>query len=277
VHLSLFRAQKIFLMGPHMLEPRTIIWWSGGAPSAIVARMVTREVSEAIIARCETANEDPDNYRFEADVMARLGRSVTLLRSEKYASVWDVWQKRRYMAGRYGGVCTVEMKIGPRLERPEIARTGRPTISWAGYGKSNIAARRMLAEALWRERCADLSFDPDRPPHLFSGQIDGVRRRYERMAARALEFSAAAAIEHLRWVLGVMSFDVSTDGTPYPVTVGPEESRRLSPTVIDGICSCYEKTHASGWSVAVTRMAGGEHGDGGTRDDGDKRPGEAQV
>lgn len=94
---------------------RTLIWWSTGAASAVMARLTLLDDPEAIIARCETSNEDPDNYRFEADVMRRLNRSVTLLKSEKYDSVWDVWQRRRYMAGVDGAICTVEMKIAPRL------------------------------------------------------------------------------------------------------------------------------------------------------------------
>jgi hypothetical protein len=101
-------------------DPRTIVWWSTGAASAVTARLILRENPAAIIARCETANEDPDNYRFEADVMRRLDRSVTLLKSEMYASVWDVWQGERYMAGIDGAPCTREMKIKPRLafQRP---------------------------------------------------------------------------------------------------------------------------------------------------------------
>lgn len=80
-----------------------------------MARMVLQDDPEAIIARCETNNEDPDNYRFEADVMRRLNRSVTLLQSEKYHSVPDVWRGERYMAGNEGAPCTREMKITPRI------------------------------------------------------------------------------------------------------------------------------------------------------------------
>ncbi|RJP45485.1 hypothetical protein C4587_00900 [Candidatus Parcubacteria bacterium] len=102
------------------MRQRTIIWWSTGAASAVAARIILREQPEAVIARCETSNEDPDNYRFEADVMRLLNRSVTVLKSEKYESVWDVWQKRRFIAGIDGAPCTVEMKIAPRLtfQRP---------------------------------------------------------------------------------------------------------------------------------------------------------------
>ncbi|WP_276200350.1 hypothetical protein [Chelatococcus sp. XZ-Ab1] len=100
---------------------RTIIWWSTGAASFVVAQIVLSENKEAIIARCETSNEDPDNYRFEADAMRHLNRQPTILRSERYGSVWDVWHKRRYMNGIDGAPCTVEMKVAPRLafQRPD--------------------------------------------------------------------------------------------------------------------------------------------------------------
>ena len=70
---------------------------------------------DGMIVRCETSNEDPDNYRFEADIMRLLKRSMTLLKSDEYENVWDVWQKRRYMSGIAGAPCTAAMKIAPRL------------------------------------------------------------------------------------------------------------------------------------------------------------------
>lgn len=100
-----------------MSEPRTIVWFSTGAASAIAARMVP----EAILVRCETGAEDEDNHRFEADVCRWLGRTVTVLQSETYASVREVWEKRRYMSGNAGAPCTGEMKLRPRLafQRPD--------------------------------------------------------------------------------------------------------------------------------------------------------------
>jgi hypothetical protein len=100
---------------------RTLIWWSTGAASFVAAQMTLRENANAIIARCETNNEDPDNYRFEADAMRRLNAKVTLLKSEEYESVWDVWERRRYMAGVSGAPCTGEMKVAPRVafQRPD--------------------------------------------------------------------------------------------------------------------------------------------------------------
>jgi hypothetical protein len=100
---------------------RTLIWWSTGAASAVMAQLMLWRNPAAIIVRCETSNEDPDNYRFEADIMRLLNRTMTLLKSDEYENVWDVWQKRRYMSGVDGAPCTAEMKIKPRLEfqRPD--------------------------------------------------------------------------------------------------------------------------------------------------------------
>lgn len=97
------------------MNKRHLLWWSTGAASAVMCRIYLRDEPESIIVRCETNNEDPDNYRFEADVMRWLNRSVTLLKSDDYDSVWDVWQKRRYMSGINGAPCTAAMKIAPRL------------------------------------------------------------------------------------------------------------------------------------------------------------------
>ena len=100
---------------------RTLLWWSTGAASFVAAQLALRETPNAILVRCETNNEDPDNYRFEADAIQRLNRPITLLRSDEYENVWDVWQKRRYMAGIKGAPCTSEMKVAPRLafQRPD--------------------------------------------------------------------------------------------------------------------------------------------------------------
>lgn len=109
------------MRGKAMSSHRTLIWWSTGAASFVAAQLMLREASDALVVRCETNNEDPDNYRFEADAMRRLNTTVTLIQSEEYADVWDVWQKRRYMAGINGAPCTAEMKIAPRLtfQRPD--------------------------------------------------------------------------------------------------------------------------------------------------------------
>jgi len=95
--------------------PRTLIWFSTGAASYAAAKIALRSHPDAILVRCETSNEDADNYRFEADAERALSRKVTILQSDRYSSVWNVWQRRRYIAGVAGAPCTGEMKIAPRL------------------------------------------------------------------------------------------------------------------------------------------------------------------
>lgn len=106
-----------------MNEPRVLAWVSGGAASIVAAKMAIGIYGpeRVELVRCETGNEDPDNHRFEQQASAWLGKGVTLLRSERYESVWDVWQRRRYMAGPRGAPCTMFMKVEPRLvyQRPD--------------------------------------------------------------------------------------------------------------------------------------------------------------
>ena len=94
---------------------RVLIWFSGGAASYAAAKLALRKHPEGLIVRCETNNEDEDNYRFEADAVEKLGRPVILLRSEEYSSVRDVWVRRKFISGPKGAPCTGEMKVAPRV------------------------------------------------------------------------------------------------------------------------------------------------------------------
>lgn len=76
---------------------------------------------EAVPVYCATNAEHDDNKRFMADCENWFGRPVTILQSREYADTWDVWTKRKYLAGIAGAPCTVELKVGPRLlwQRPD--------------------------------------------------------------------------------------------------------------------------------------------------------------
>ena len=69
------------------------------------------------VVTCDTiATEHPDNQRFFDDVQRWIGREIRVIRSDKFASIDDVFEKTRYMAGIAGARCTVEMKKIPRVE-----------------------------------------------------------------------------------------------------------------------------------------------------------------
>lgn len=98
-----------------------ICWYSCGAASAVATKLTLKDHPDAEVLYCETGGEHHDNERFLADCEKWFGKSITRLRSEKYASTWEVWEDRSYLAGISGAPCTSELKVAPRLafQRPD--------------------------------------------------------------------------------------------------------------------------------------------------------------
>lgn len=90
---------------------RVISWFGRGAASAVSTALVP----EAIPVVCDTGAEHHDNDRFEADCEVWWGRKVTHLKSDRYPDTWTFWEKRRWLAGPQGALCTTELKVMPRL------------------------------------------------------------------------------------------------------------------------------------------------------------------
>lgn len=97
------------------MDRRTVCWFSAGAASAVATKLFLRDDPDATVAYCETGAEHADNARFIADCETWFGRSIERLRSDRYADTWDVFERRRYLAGIDGALCTVELKVMPRL------------------------------------------------------------------------------------------------------------------------------------------------------------------
>lgn len=103
-------------MRSNICMSRRLVWFSCGAASAVAAKLAVDAYGERCeIVYCDTmATEHPDNRRFFDDVQRWIGREITVIRSQRYATVDDVFEKRRYMAGVKGALCTTEMKKFPR-------------------------------------------------------------------------------------------------------------------------------------------------------------------
>lgn len=95
---------------------RTLIWFSSGAASAVACKFALTRFPEALIVYCETGAEHRDNRRFIRACEKWFGKSIIRIRSRKYKDTWDVWERRKYLAGINGAPCSVELKIIPRLE-----------------------------------------------------------------------------------------------------------------------------------------------------------------
>lgn len=89
-----------------------------GAASAIAAKLAVEKYgSRSVIVYCDTMRtEHPSNLVFFDQIATWLDRQITVIRSDKYKTVEDVWRQRRYMAGPAGAPCTVEMKKIPRFQ-----------------------------------------------------------------------------------------------------------------------------------------------------------------
>lgn len=97
--------------------PRVVVWFSCGAASALAAKHAVIKYAERVtVVYCDTsASEHPDNLRFMADIERWIGKPITRLKSEKYTTVDEVFEARKYLAGIKGAPCTVELKKKPRF------------------------------------------------------------------------------------------------------------------------------------------------------------------
>lgn len=91
------------------------VWVSCGAASAAAAILTCREYGD----RCDIRllnnpikEEHPDNQRFVDDLSAYLGRDIERITNPNWpnASIFEVFEKRRYMSGVAGAPCTGELK-----------------------------------------------------------------------------------------------------------------------------------------------------------------------
>jgi len=102
-----------------MSEQRRLFWFSHGAASACALKIGVEQfgVSGLVPVNCDvSASEDKDNFRFRAEVEQWTGVKVHMIGSEKYKTVDDVIEARKYVAGIKGAPCTVELKKIPRFE-----------------------------------------------------------------------------------------------------------------------------------------------------------------
>lgn len=95
-------------------DGRLVVWFSCGAASACALKLVADRAPVAVY--CDVSgDEHSDNARFLLDVEQWTGIPVQKIKSQKYSSVEEVFEARKYMSGVAGAPCTVEMKKVPRF------------------------------------------------------------------------------------------------------------------------------------------------------------------
>ena len=89
---------------------RYVVWFSCGAASTVAAYLTLKYHPNAELVYTDTGSEHEDNKRYIADVEKWLGKKVKVLKSEKYADIWDVFENTKYLVGVNGARCTTELK-----------------------------------------------------------------------------------------------------------------------------------------------------------------------
>ena len=98
-----------------MIATRNIVRFSCGIPSAVTAKLAIAEygADNVEIVRSDTRSEHPDNERFMADCEVWFGKKVTVLASDEYENIWDVYRRERFITSHRGAPCTGLMKREP--------------------------------------------------------------------------------------------------------------------------------------------------------------------
>ena len=118
---------------------RRIAHFSCGAASAVAAKLSNPDE----IWYANTGGEDEDNMRFLKDCEEWFGKEVRIIRSEKYASTWELWEKKRYLAGVAGAPCTGEMKRKPLQAAGEPGDVG--IIGYTADSRDRLRVKQLRA------------------------------------------------------------------------------------------------------------------------------------
>ena len=114
---------------------KVVSWFSAGAASAVACKMLLTKGHDITVARIVIDNEHPDNNRFAADCAKWFGRPIVELRSDRYRDCWEVWEKRRFLVGPSGALCTTEMK---KMVRQDYTVATDPDAQAFGYTSEEL-------------------------------------------------------------------------------------------------------------------------------------------
>ena len=112
---------------------RMVCQFSCGAASAVATKLILAEFppEQVVIVNAFIKEEHEDNRRFLADCECWFGRTITVLRDEKYgASTDEVWRRKRFIKGLHGAPCSLVLK------RSLLATVAEPgDVNVIGYTK----------------------------------------------------------------------------------------------------------------------------------------------
>lgn len=154
-----------------MNNKNIVVWFSCGAASAVAAKK-TIEIygvkNNVSVVNTPVYNEHPDNKRFLKDVERWLGINIKTVINPEFPSsnIIDVFNKRKYMSGVHGAVCTGAIKkearyIYEKSNRIDFHVLGFTVDEWQRQKKFKRAERNnvipvLVTELITKEDCFDI-------------------------------------------------------------------------------------------------------------------------
>lgn len=144
-----------------------VSWFSAGCSSFVAAYLLRKELDRIVY--IDVSNQHPDSMRFLHDCEKLLGMQIEVIRSDKFASVDDVIERKRYINGPGGAPCTLELKKRVR-EKWERENVDEPTTYVWGYDcTEKNRADRLAANMMEFGHCFPLIEN-----HLTKAEVHGL-------------------------------------------------------------------------------------------------------
>jgi hypothetical protein len=154
-----------------IINKNIVVWFSCGAASAVAAKK-TIEIygndNNISIVNTPIYNEHKDNQRFLKDIEKWIGKEIILKTPKRYpnANIVEVFDKRKYMSGVNGAVCTKELKKEARYEYEKEVKIdfhvlGFTIDEWKRQKKFNLHERQntipvLINNLLTKEDCFNI-------------------------------------------------------------------------------------------------------------------------
>ena len=106
-----------------VIEKTAVVWFSAGAASAVALWLASKEYKNFTAVYCDTGGEHPDNKRFLKDVEQWVGVKIKILKNERYADHFDVFEKDKFIVSPMGARCTLVLKRKLREEYQKPSMT----------------------------------------------------------------------------------------------------------------------------------------------------------
>lgn len=104
---------------------RVVVWYSCGITSTVAAKLTLSKYKNILpvkIVYTDPGGEHPDNVRFMKDCEKWFGQEIVKLKNPKYRDIWDVFEKKKYLAGILGAKCTIVLKKHMRFQYENLER-----------------------------------------------------------------------------------------------------------------------------------------------------------